>query len=78
MLDALEPFFRDYRMFAEALGVEKTKIDLYQGQKGSPTHNILLQYRINVEAFLGIMNKIEREDIIAEVERWLDGSSSGT
>ena len=77
MLDAIEPFFRDYRMFAEALGVEKTRIDLYLGKRGSPTHDFLLQYKINVEMFLEIMNNIRREDIIAEVERWVDVSPSG-
>ncbi|KAK3715943.1 hypothetical protein QZH41_016508, partial [Actinostola sp. cb2023] len=71
MLDTTEDFYRDYRMFAEELGVEKTEINSL-GQTGHPTHNIVLKYGLSVEMFLKIVTVIGREDVAKDVESWLE------
>lgn len=75
MLDTEESFFRDYRMLAEELGMDKTNINRLQKVQ-TPTHSILLDYKITVDSFVTILKNIEREDVANEVEDWLEKSPS--
>ena len=75
LLDVKEPFYRDYRCFAEELGIDKPKINAYE-QKESPTHSILLEYKVTIESFVKVIKSFERGDVAEEVEAWLNQSPS--
>jgi hypothetical protein len=76
MLDVEHPFFCDYRMFAENLGVDSLERIRVIGQRKEQTHSLLLEYKLSIKKFINILNKIEREDVIEVIESWLNQAST--
>lgn len=74
-LDAEDPFFRDYRMLAESLGVSNEQIQILGQKKSKPTHSLLIDTKLRIKQFLEILKKIEREDVMEIIETWLDQKS---
>ena len=60
--------FKDYRMLGEELGMEKIDIESLTQKGSSPTHRLLLDYKIKVEEFLNILKMIDRLDVASEIE----------
>lgn len=72
-----ELFFDDFRMVAEELGMDRDTTE-YIGQQKNPTDVIFLEHRPNVTAseLVKILHKIERLDVAAELENWIDQGST--
>lgn len=70
-------FFDDFRMVAEELGMDRDTTE-YIGQQKNPTDVIFLEHRPNVTAgeLVKILHKIQRLDVAAELEKWIDQGST--
>lgn len=70
-------FFDDFRMLAEELGMDRDLIT-YIGQQKNPTDFIFSEYSPNVIVgeLVKILHKIERLDVAAVLENWIEQGST--
>lgn len=71
-LNALSPFFDDFRMVAEKLGSDKDTIQCI-GQKDNPTYQIFMSCHrdVKVGKLLAILQDIGRTDAAKVLEDWI-------
>ena len=69
--------FDDFRMVAEELGMDRETTE-YAGQQKNPTDFIFLEYYRNVTVgeLINILHKIERMDVAAVLEKWIEQGST--
>jgi len=69
--------FDDFRMLAEALGMDRDKTT-YSGQQINPTDFIFSEYNPNVTVgeLVTILHKIERFDVEAVLKDWIQHGST--
>ena len=69
--------FDDFRMLAEALGMDRDE-SAYSGQQINPTDFIFSEYHSNVTVgeLDTILRKIERLDVAAVLEDWIQHGST--
>ena len=72
-----DTFFDDFRMLAEELGMDRDTT-AYAGQQINPTAFIFSEYSPNltVGELVKILHKIERLDIAAVLENWIEQGST--
>ena len=71
-LNIMSPFFDDFRMVAERLGMNKDTIE-WIGQSENPTHKIFSSCHrgAKVGRLTEILREIERADVAKVLEDWL-------
>ena len=71
-LNIMSPFFDDFRMVAEQLGMDKDTID-WIGQSENPTHKMFTSYHrdAKVGRLIEILDAIGRLDVLKVLEDWL-------
>jgi len=71
-LNIMSPFFDDFRMVAEQLGMDKDTID-WIGQSENPTHKMFTSCHrdAKVSRLIEILHAIGRLDVVKVLEDWL-------
>ena len=71
-LNIRSPFFDDFRMVAEQLGMDKDTIE-WIGQSENPTHKIFTSCHrgTKVGRLIEILHEIERPDVAKVLEDWV-------
>ncbi|EDO44217.1 predicted protein [Nematostella vectensis] len=79
MLDVKQPFWDDYRMLGEAMGIDKCGIRILEEKPSSQTDVILYQYSkgMTVKELMELLQteNLKRRDVVEEILCWVESEN---